>query len=196
MSTWESGREKRRLLLTYAILVAFWTSVIAYVLLGSVLDHPLRASYRERQNLIAISPQGWGFFTRDPREPVELIYRWEKGRWLLYSFSNSSLRNLLGVRRAARASSVELQPMLAQVPSERWVDCKGAVDLCLRQAAPARVKNRSTLKRLCGRIGVERRPPIPWAWSRHSGDLQMPGKVVQLEAVCAEEADRSRRNHT
>ena len=177
--------EQRILLLTRVGLAVFWALAIGYVVIASVMDHPLRASYRERQNLIAISPQGWAFFTRNPRESVERIYQRQSAQWRPTSFSNSSPRNLFGVRRAARAVSAELASMLGQIPQGRWTSCTDSLDVCLRQASPPiRVENKSTLRTLCGEVAVERRPPVPWAWSRRIDRINMPGKVLRFTAVC------------
>jgi antimicrobial peptide system SdpA family protein len=189
--------ETRILFLTRVSLAIFWALVIGYIALVSVVDHPLRASYRERQNLVAVSPQGWAFFTRNPREPVELIYQHDGAKWGVASYSNSSLANVWGTRRAARMLSVEANAMVNEISPESWIPCKNTMEICLHQAPPpVRVENKSALQNLCGEVVVERRPPVPWAWSRRIDKIHMPGKLVRFEAVCQAASGRSRRVHS
>lgn len=167
-------------------LALAWTCVGVLVLFGSVSDHPLRAPAGLRRGLLLIAPQGWGFFTRDPREPVDRVYRHTPGGWEEITHANSSPRNALGLSRGARAVGVELTAVLGRVPAERWRDCRAPAGDCWPAAAPggAPVRNPALRPRLCGDILVERRPPVPWAWSRSRSDLAMPARVVRVEVAC------------
>jgi antimicrobial peptide system SdpA family protein len=166
---------------------AVWSVLALFVLSGSVEDSPLRASARTRLNLLALCPQGWSFFTRDPREPVDRVYR-RQGTALAYSsVANGSLANLLGLRRAARAINVELAGLLAGVPEGRWRDCRQAVEKCVEPGADAIVvENRALVRSLCGELVIERRPPVPWAWSGSPRPVDMPARILLLRAECGE----------
>lgn len=163
-----------------------WAAAIGPILLGSVPDSPLRPSLRFRQDVIAIAPQGWAFFTRDPREPVDRIYARSGPAWVQVTYTNSSGRNWLGLKRDARALNVELASLLAEVDPAQWRDCPGRLETCLRERnLPAvAVANRSRIRALCGGILVERRPPAPWAWSRAKRPVLLDSKIARLEVGC------------
>jgi len=169
-----------------------WAAAIGPVLLGSLPDSPLRPSLRFRQDVIAIAPQGWAFFTRDPREPVDRIYARSESGWVQVTYTNSSARNWLGLKRDARALNVELASLLSEVDSSQWGDCPGQLESCLRKRdVPAvAVVNRSSIRALCGEILVERRPPAPWAWSRAKRPVLLDSKVARLEVRCDRDGDR------
>lgn len=169
-----------------ACVALAWAAAIAPVLLGSIPDSPLRPSLRLRQDVIAIAPQGWAFFTRDPREPADRIYARSGREWAQVTYSNSSRSNWLGLKRDARVLNVELASLLSEVDSSQWSDCPGRLETCLRQRdVPAvAVVNRSTVRALCGEILVERRPPTPWAWSRAKRPVLLDSKIARLDVRC------------
>jgi len=136
--------------------------------------------------MIAISPQGWAFFTRDPREPVDRLYRGTASGWAQATFTNSSARNLFGLSRAARALNVEMAALLAELPPDRWLECRSTLEACLREADSHGVTlhNRSLTRLACGALTVQRQPPVPWAWSRNAERIHMPSEVVRLNVRC------------
>ncbi len=175
------------------MLAGSWGVLVLFVLADNVADHPLRHSLRLRRNLVAVSPQGWAFFTRDPREPVDRVYLQRGGRLVEADYTNTSGRNLWGLRRAARGVAVELAALLAQIPDGQWSDCSDSPPACVASldGAPPTVANSAVRQSLCGTLVVVRRPPVPWAWSRSPRPIHMPGKVVRLTAHCGRQAGRS-----
>jgi antimicrobial peptide system SdpA family protein len=178
--------------LAQGCLALLWTAAIVPVLLGSMPDSPLRPSVGFRQDLIAIAPQGWAFFTRNPREAADRIYAGPGPAWVQVTYTNSSPRNWLGLKRDARALNVELASLLADVDPAQWGDCQGEIAACVRQEDPPAVAvvNRSLTRVLCGEILVERRPPAPWAWSRSQRPVLMPARIARLEVRCGAEEGR------
>jgi antimicrobial peptide system SdpA family protein len=175
-----------------------WVVAIGPVLLGSMPDSPLRPSLSFRQDVIAIAPQGWAFFTRDPREPVDRIYTRQGAgpstgpEWAQVTYTNSSRRNWLGLKRDARALNVELAFLLSEADPVPWRDCPGQLETCLRQRdVPAvAVVNRSRIRALCGELLVERRPPAPWAWSRAKRPVLLDSKIARLDVRCDRDEGR------
>lgn len=179
-------QEKRVLTFTKVALAVFWAGIILFVLKSSVPEHPLRSSRAVQRNLIAITPQGWSFFTRDPREAVDRVYRRIDGDWIHATVANSSARNFFGLKRDARALNVELASLLTEIPRKKWRGCRSSLTNCL-EAKPVEavsVENESLMQSLCGDILVERRPPVPWAWSKRTQRIRMPSRLIQLNVEC------------
>ncbi len=189
-NTTENGmavmREKRALTITKVVLAVFWTGIILFVLKSSVSEHPLRSSRAVQRNLIAITPQGWSFFTRNPREAVDRIYRRVDNEWIHATVANSSARNFFGLKRDARALSVELASLLTGIPHEKWQACRSSLTeyLEMETIKSVPVENRSLMQSLCGDILVQRRPPVPWAWSKRMKRIHMPSRIVRLDVRC------------
>lgn len=166
-------------------LFLFWTGIVLLIMSASPADSPLRATYRTRRAMLALFPQGWAFFTRDPRESLDRLYRpGTPPEPLLYA--NSSARSLFGLSRRARAKNVELAALLLHAPSEEWHDCLDSLPRCLEQLPgdAAAVTNTSLTQQICGPVVVERQPPVPWAWGRGLTTVHMPSRVVRFEVRC------------
>jgi antimicrobial peptide system SdpA family protein len=175
--------------LTRGLLAVGWGAAILFVLTASIADHPLRQALRVRTNLIVVSPQGWAFFTRSPREPVDRIFQQRGPQLSPVTYANSSMRNRFGISRAARALNVELASLLAQLPRGSWVECEEALEDCVARMesnAPV-VANASVMQKLCGDLVVERRPPVPWAWSSSARPIHMSGQVTRFKVRCGGE---------
>lgn len=168
------------------LLLLFWICAIATVMAGNVREHPVRVPLTVRHELLIVMPQGWSFFTRNPREPVDTVYVRRSDGWRVHSFTNNSVRNLLGISREARGVGIELQPLLRGVAEDEWTDCNGAPLKCLTAASrhPVYVESTSLLKSVCGDAAVVRGPPVPWAWSREYGNIEMPAKILRLHVNC------------
>ncbi|MGH7753179.1 MAG: hypothetical protein ACREN5_10205, partial [Gemmatimonadales bacterium] len=74
----------------------------------------------------------------------------------------------------------------AQVPQHAWNECRSGFAACLerRDLPLLPVVNESRLRSLCGEIVVQRRHPVPWAWSRGVGEQRMPSTLLRLNAAC------------
>jgi antimicrobial peptide system SdpA family protein len=166
-------------------LALLWAGLAGFVLLASPADSPLRAGYATRRGMIALFPQGWAFFTRDPREAVDWAYR--PGPPLApLLYPNASPRNLFGLSRGARALNVELAALLVDLPKSAWRPCDDRLERCLAQDAgeTVAVLNRFAGRRICGALVVERQPPVPWAWGRGHDTVHMPSSVARLDVRC------------
>jgi antimicrobial peptide system SdpA family protein len=179
--------DSRILALTRAALAVFWALVIFVVLVGTIEESPLRPSHMQKMNLLVMAPEGWSFFTRDPREASEYPYLPTPQGWRYAGQTNSAAVNGFGVRRGARLQGIELSALLKQVPRERWVKVETGVGPALDTAAipVVPVRNLIVRKTLCGEVLVERRERVPWAWSRSRDRITMPSTMVRLSARCS-----------
>lgn len=158
-----------------------WAALIAVVLASSAGVSPVKPPFSVRILQLAVVPEGWSFFTRDPREPKDVVYRRADGRLEQVTFANTSRASLLGVSRRARAVDGELMGLLAPVLASTWRDCRGAACLA-RGGEPLRLTNWSTTRHICGDVVVLRSPPAPWAWRR--AEVAMPSQVLELHVDC------------
>ncbi|TKK87197.1 SdpA family antimicrobial peptide system protein [Herbidospora galbida] len=166
-----------------------WIVVIGYVVLGQLPSPALelpgqRVVARHSQ---AIAPQGWAFFTKSARDPVEAAWQRDSGgTWRPASSGPHAGHNLFGLDRASRAQAADLGVLVAAVHAARWAVCDdGLVDACLARAGAAYpVTNPAPAPLLCGEIGITRREPVPWAWADAADRTRMPVTAVRLEVAC------------
>jgi antimicrobial peptide system SdpA family protein len=170
-------------------LAMAWSLLILYAVhieLGvNALDLPFESTIKPP--LQAVIPEGWGFFTRDPREARLLPFRNESGVWLAANEGpNGEPWNALGFNRAARAQGVELGVIETAIPSEAWKPCSAEIADCFdKLSTPTTVTNPIPNPTLCGDVGLAKRNVLPWAWaSSVSDETGMPSNVVRLKITC------------
>jgi antimicrobial peptide system SdpA family protein len=133
-------------------------------------------------------PQGFAFFTRNPREPEMRLYASNEGEWQSASlgpYSRSS--NLFGLDRKPRAQLTEYALLLerAGVPTDKWASCEDAPVLCLKRVSVTdTLENTDPAPTLCGIVGFVRQDPVPWAWNESRDTIEMPSKVLKLRISC------------
>jgi antimicrobial peptide system SdpA family protein len=162
-----------------------WLSVLLVSIDLALPFNSLRTTLGIAPQIHAFVPQGWAFFTRDPREARLATYRQSGRAWVDATSSPVARpRNLFGLNREVRAQPVELASLLRQAPENGFNKCDGDDLGCLAQLSKQenKVVNFSREPTLCGKVGVVRRKPLPWAW-RNSGE-RMPAEGLVMDVRC------------
>ena len=148
-----------------------------------------RPPFRLRINTVALAPEGWAFFTRNPREAVVLVHKMRDiGRWERLSLANFTPGNLFGLRRSSRLLTTEMALLLRGIPSDRWVPCRASIPECLAREKPATFtveKKTPAVASLCGETVLQVVEPVPWAWSSSRDRIRMPSKILKLKVRCS-----------
>lgn len=168
-------------------LMVLWSAAILLVLASTINDSPIRTSLHMRLNVLAVAPEGWAFFTRNPREPVILVHKRGTAGWQRLDTANFTASNLFGLRRGSRLVMSELAQLLRGVPQDRWVLCRAPVSTCLTAWEIPRTvvrKKTSVAPELCGETLLQIQEPVPWAWRGSASRLYMPSKLLQLQVTC------------
>lgn len=133
-------------------------------------------------------PQGWKFFTRNPREPDHLAYvKRVDGKWASVFQPNGSPTHFFGIIRYGRARSVEMGLLLTSLQEEKvaWTECKKSVQICAPELSiKAILINNSPDAKICGDAVFSEQPPVPWAWSTSKKKITMPSKLVKTRIEC------------
>lgn len=178
-------------LVTIVGLFAVWGTLAITVLTGSIRESPFAWNHHDRITLMQIMPEGWAFFTRNPREPVTKIYRQRSGTWTYVDRANFSPRSWFGAKRTSTLESIELQNLLGGIYSDStWTECTEDVSTCVASASPETValENTSRTQLLCGSLLVQKHDPVPWAWAQNEDDVVMPSRIVHLSIECSDTA--------
>src|SRR5438094_1471433 len=104
-------------------LAIAWSLLVLYAvhieLPANALDLPFEGSIKPP--LQAVVPEGWGFFTRDPREARLLPYVREAGAWrAAREGPHGEPREGFGFNRPARAPGVWLGLLGTSIPAQAW----------------------------------------------------------------------------
>lgn len=133
----------------------------------------------------AISPQGWGFFTRNPREPLIDLYLINNHQLEKISIPNASLKYAWGFNRGMRASSSQIAYFVDQIPEDKWIlDPRHKADSIIQTSDPFTVLNDFSCPVHCGKFLLAKTERIPWAWSKHEENLKIPRSVVIIDVTC------------
>ncbi|PZE26358.1 SdpA family antimicrobial peptide system protein [Curtobacterium sp. MCLR17_055] len=116
-----------------------------------------------------ITPQGWGFFTRDPRSPItQARVRTAEGEWKTVNRGpNATLRNAFGFNRSSRLDEYDVSQVTGSRDiDELWSDCTGnSIAECAQRAASERGVQEWTAEgydlRLCGEVLLLAVDPVP-----------------------------------
>src|SRR5262245_51815297 len=103
--------------ITIAVALA-WMVAIGYAIYPALPHSPIRLPFAKEAMTALWAPQGWSFFTRDPREEKQTLYvrngiTWESA--LLAPHARPS--NFGGFRRKSRAQGVEMALLINDIPA-------------------------------------------------------------------------------
>jgi antimicrobial peptide system SdpA family protein len=176
-------------LVTRIGLVFVWAFSLGHVI-RALNDNPMRISQKTTMNLMMVLPEGWAFFTKNPREPNHYMFARQGQGWTRIGTTNSDASNLFGIRRTSRLKDVEMAMMLTRVPADSWQPVRARVGEPAREipGAPVPVQNRALRPSLCGEYLVQHMPPVPWAWSTRRKEIAMRSRAVRLVVSCGEKA--------
>ncbi|AXG80370.1 SdpA family antimicrobial peptide system protein [Streptomyces paludis] len=141
----------------------------------------------------AVAPQGWAFFTKSPRDPELVPYRYAGTSWKTVSMGpHSRPSNAFGLDRASRSQGIEMALLLNEAPELKWTECEDHPDVetCLESITsasadgPARIRNRSPEPTLCGTVAIVQAEPVPWAWRDLMDATHTPGRAAVWEVTC------------
>lgn len=170
-----------------AAVRATWAAVVLGVLVLAAPNNPLLPRAQHRNTMLLLLPQGWAFFTLDPREPDTFLYR-ELADGTVREVETQGYREFpLGAAdREGRLVGHELRLLAARFAPDVWTGCRGDLAPCLAALPPAPVTLAEPFRSVpaCGRLVLESRPPAPWAWWRRDPGLRMPSRLIRLEAPC------------
>lgn len=159
----------------FVCLVLAWVVPITYTL-RFYLPYNASVLSRSTPSFLLLVPEGWGFFTRDPREEDFFTYRRdESGAWEVIS------QWAFGFSRRGRILAREAVSIVEQV--EIQIDCRGDHVSCLDGIdAEAMIDTTYRDPGLCGDIGFVWQDPVPWAWAKSA--VVMPSRVGRVEVSC------------
>lgn len=167
-------------------LIAAWSLGLMKVAVSSLPYNPVSLSKKERINMSVLLPQGWAFFTKDPRESYVAIYEEKEGSLELAIKANASSYNLFGAKRLTRAMGIEVGALAGQIKARQWTDCYKSVEECYRTAdlPELTVVNKAHSPNYCGSYFLSLEEPVPWAWAKSYDEVEMPSKIIKINVLC------------
>lgn len=150
--------------------------------------NPLSLSKDSQFIIKALCPEGWGFFTKNPKDSDFFVYKRIHNKWEnILLVPNSSISNFIGLKRDARAQGSEYALLCKDIDLKKWLDCNEGVNIfsCIESnlnVRPIIVKNIVPSPSIEGEVWIVSKPMIPWAWGRHT-NINMSAKYLKLYVV-------------
>lgn len=163
----------------------FWVFLLGLVLVNSLPYNPLSLhNYTYEINLKLLLPEGWGFFTKSPKDHSIYILHKKGNRWQyndLLPIANPA--NVFGWDRTPRALSTEMAYLVNKVEPELWQFCDEGIFACIQQEQTyVLVKKQAHLVRpiLQDTMCFVTRIPVPWAWHDLIQKDKLPCRFVPV----------------
>jgi len=190
LHTWRNSKSRNvelRTLGATALGLAITAScLIVYAIHGSLPHNPIALPLEKELSMRAWAPEGWKFFTRNPKEERPVLFVQRDGQWQRAETGPASRPHyLFGLNRAGRVQGLELGLILEHIPRGAWHNCdKTPLDCISTSATAITVTNRSPRSTLCGSVGLAMQKPIPWSWIGLPRPVVMPSRIVRLKVKC------------
>jgi antimicrobial peptide system SdpA family protein len=185
--------EPRQIWMLNGALSCFWIAVFLAVLVTMVEQSAFLPSRMARVVVQAYSPQGWAFFTRNPREAWRRTYRVDPDK-TLHSEDVADYRGAPwnGLDRSKRNRGIMAEQVAGQIPKDAWRNCKSSAEQCMleydRAVVHATLQANDTTG-LCGRLLFQEAQTVPWAWRASYHRVNMPSRVAMVDVKCITEME-------
>lgn len=160
------------------LLIFIWVILILLIFVSSLKTQVVLGE-RTKTQLNTFFPEGWSFFTRNPREPLLEAYKIENNKIIIIPLSNSSFENFFGFSRKSRVKGFEASVIVSDIPSTVWKEDKGTDYAKHINDNIVNVKLKNTNQYFKkGKYMFVLRKPIPWAWAGKNQDKFSPYSVI------------------
>lgn len=129
-----------------------------------------------------IFPEGFSFFTRNPREPRLYLYQVKDGEVSPMSKRNGAY--LMGISRKGRAMNVEIGMILKEIGQIAWYRCTDGFGSCqttIDTSEFIKVSNNYERPLLNGQFILVARQPVPWAYHEEISDDEQVCDFLKIE---------------
>jgi antimicrobial peptide system SdpA family protein len=165
--------------------LTIWAGAVLWAAVSSLPYNPLSPGLHAERRTRLVLPEGWGFFSRDPRERDLIVARKTAGQWQLDP-PHADASNVFGLSRITRVIPIEASQILGEL-SQPLVPCDGTLEACLAAAPVHEVASSRRRPFLCGDVAFLRRAPVPWAWHALMTPEQMPTDYLRMHIRCEHE---------
>ena len=156
---------------------------IIYIVLASIPYNPLRLSNNEKKTVLILAPQGWSFFTKNPREEEILLYKKVKNTWVKWDKSLSDPAFCFGASRVGKKIISEKFQIANQIKdSTSWTngDLANSMFFVFNKLPVLKISALSKDPILSGDFILVKQKNVPWAWSKKYNCITMPYKCVHV----------------
>jgi antimicrobial peptide system SdpA family protein len=174
-----------------ALFLLHWLLLSGLIIVAALAAMPfntLAIPDHIRGRVMTFLPEGWGFFTKNPRDPEMQVAILRDGTLHQLNIGSSfQARYAFGFSRNPRGQGLEIDELLEQLRDSRlWHSCQHATNSCAEALAPQkRILNSVRKATFCGDLILFERGPVPWAYRKTQPTMNMPSRLTRVEVICS-----------
>ncbi|WAC01791.1 SdpA family antimicrobial peptide system protein [Lacinutrix neustonica] len=174
----------KHVLLLFGFVIVFGYLHINFI--TSLGDNVMNVSTSETKTIQTFFPQGWGFFTGDPREPKYRLYKIVAGELHLVNFRITSSDNYFGLSRKGSRIGLEVLRIKNKLPqTEAWEP--SAIPLKNMQLNKLAYECIEPVPGLLyieeGNYILKEYQTTPWSWAKYQGPYSKNFKYIPFQLV-------------
>jgi antimicrobial peptide system SdpA family protein len=185
---------------SFTLTFMLFGGVSAFLFVQTIVSNmPYNAlrSGKFNAKIVSLLPEAYAFFTRSPREDQLYLYAIENNQLKEVSYQNTDPSCFYGISRKQRAKGIELGHLFGKVAStkkDEWIECNESLLTCENwgEVPSVLVLNPTYSNQICGEFLIVSRKIIPWAWSSSRDKINMPSKVIKINALCSKSTKSKR----
>jgi antimicrobial peptide system SdpA family protein len=164
----------------------FWLSILSVLMISSLPETIITMRQLDKIRATAMVPEGWAFFTKNPREENIVLFNKQGDKWKLKTIRTGSSENLYGLNRNSRMGSQELGMILLNLGEPNWKNIKGKINdpanlLILDTMKAKEVVTISRYPLFSGVYVVQQAGLVPWAWYTSNPNIILDSKVCKIK---------------
>ena len=176
---------KYKYTLTYSVSIITVVLVSFFVYIYSTRENPILLYNNFNNDVFDVVPQGWAFFTRDPREPQVIIYEIKNNKIINMEHRHSSYKRIFGLERDYGKLISELQVILSNVKKAEFENYHWNYQSEINNTyIPKKIhycKNKYNNPLLTKEYLVVFQKAIPWAWLNSIDKIKMEAKIIRIK---------------
>jgi antimicrobial peptide system SdpA family protein len=167
----------------FAASTLFFALVLWFIFFNT-MDYNLTSIESDNRAFVAkVLPEGWAFFTKDPREEMVDIYQLEENSWKPVSLKNSDPKNIFGISRKSRKMGMEISMICEQVMADSLWTSQVNLGQISFPAKYVRVDNKNLVLLRAGEYALVKRAPVPWSWRHLINNKNARYAIIRVKPV-------------
>ncbi|WP_242227340.1 SdpA family antimicrobial peptide system protein [Bacillus cereus group sp. BfR-BA-01315] len=170
--------------ITFLAISILWFLIFFYGIQNALPANPIKdLPFSKKLNMTTWFPQGWGFYSKSPRDSYFSLVDVKSGE-LAAEWPNNLPKNYFGLKRFGRSQGIESGMISSKVPEISMQNCSEDPKNCLKKSKVLmNIENDTPNPTICGDIGIVNQKPVPWAWSKRK--IDMPSKIARVNVTCS-----------
>ncbi len=171
--------------IVYFYLLIFLSAVGFFIVLADSVEYnSFNIGVETDKKVFTFIPQGWAFFTRNPREAQVQLFKCNGDKYEKYTHYHSSYKNLFGLIRNSTRINYELTGIYSQIARDKFKDSESNIQTGYIKELPSDivyVENKFDNPRVLGEYILVIQKLVPWNWSKNLEKEKMPCKIIRLK---------------